>query len=310
MPQAADQVGCMCGRCPDGSGAMVSGGVRFTHEELSTGAMLSVVASLTPYSDYNQSPRNMYQCQMGKQTMGTPVQVRLCPASVQTFSRTDLFCCRKAGCWSSVMVVGRRASFHRRLVVSESSHALRRRGSTARTASCTGCTRRRRPSRAPATTTDTPWTSSRAAPTPSLPCSPTQVHWRGVRCRAAHACDTLVMLRPGGQCFALHLRLVQLLGTPPRVGADRLRHGGRHDPEQVVHGARAGARHHRQVRKRQPAGACGLPAPSGLPLHAHCCGAGVRVSADRRVAAREPAALHGRTSGARTWSSAWTASRR
>ena len=38
--------------------------------------MLSVVASLTPWSDYNQSPRNMYQCQMGKQTMGTPVQVR------------------------------------------------------------------------------------------------------------------------------------------------------------------------------------------------------------------------------------------
>lgn len=34
--------------------------------------MLSVIASLTPYSDYNQSPRNMYQCQMGKQTMGTP----------------------------------------------------------------------------------------------------------------------------------------------------------------------------------------------------------------------------------------------
>eukprot|EP00953_Heterococcus_sp_UTEX-ZZ885_P021721 12104-Heterococcus_DN1.PRE.7 len=28
--------------------------------------------SLTPFSDYNQSPRNMYQCQMGKQTMGTP----------------------------------------------------------------------------------------------------------------------------------------------------------------------------------------------------------------------------------------------
>jgi DNA-directed RNA polymerase I subunit RPA2 len=59
---------------------MVTGGVRFTHEELSTGAMLSVVASLTPYSDYNQSPRNMYQCQMGKQTMGTPVQVPIyCP---------------------------------------------------------------------------------------------------------------------------------------------------------------------------------------------------------------------------------------
>lgn len=36
--------------------------------------MLSVVASMTPYSDYNQSPRNMYQCQMGKQTMGTAAQ--------------------------------------------------------------------------------------------------------------------------------------------------------------------------------------------------------------------------------------------
>ena len=27
----------------------------------------------TPWSDYNQSPRNMYQCQMGKQTMGLPM---------------------------------------------------------------------------------------------------------------------------------------------------------------------------------------------------------------------------------------------
>lgn len=60
-------------RCPDGS----SGGsrfLRFTHEEFSTHAMLSVVASLTPYSDFNQSPRNMYQCQMAKQTMGTAAQ--------------------------------------------------------------------------------------------------------------------------------------------------------------------------------------------------------------------------------------------
>ena len=61
-------------RCPDG-GPGGSAGLEFTHRELSTGAMLSVIASLTPYSDYNQSPRNMYQCQMGKQTMGTPVQV-------------------------------------------------------------------------------------------------------------------------------------------------------------------------------------------------------------------------------------------
>ena len=55
--------------------------MRYTHEETGTGAMLSVVASLTPYSDYNQSPRNMYQCQMGKQTMGTPVQVRAQPCA-------------------------------------------------------------------------------------------------------------------------------------------------------------------------------------------------------------------------------------
>ena len=34
--------------------------------------MLSLIASMTPFSDFNQSPRNMYQCQMGKQTMGTP----------------------------------------------------------------------------------------------------------------------------------------------------------------------------------------------------------------------------------------------
>mmetsp|Transcript_31069 Transcript_31069/g.56364 ORF Transcript_31069/g.56364 Transcript_31069/m.56364 type:complete len:1271 (+) Transcript_31069:150-3962(+) len=43
-----------------------------THQELDPANMLSLIASLTPFSDYNQSPRNMYQCQMGKQTMGTP----------------------------------------------------------------------------------------------------------------------------------------------------------------------------------------------------------------------------------------------
>ena len=42
-----------------------------THRELDPTNMLSVVASLTPFSDCNQSPRNMYQCQMGKQSMGT-----------------------------------------------------------------------------------------------------------------------------------------------------------------------------------------------------------------------------------------------
>ncbi|RWS23088.1 DNA-directed RNA polymerase I subunit RPA2-like protein, partial [Leptotrombidium deliense] len=43
-----------------------------THQELTETCMLSVIASQIPFSDFNQSPRNMYCCQMGKQTMGTP----------------------------------------------------------------------------------------------------------------------------------------------------------------------------------------------------------------------------------------------
>jgi len=44
-----------------------------THQEILPTNILSAVASMTPFSDFNQSPRNMYQCQMGKQTMGTPL---------------------------------------------------------------------------------------------------------------------------------------------------------------------------------------------------------------------------------------------
>ncbi|KAH7887491.1 hypothetical protein F5I97DRAFT_2009198 [Phlebopus sp. FC_14] len=43
-----------------------------THVEHSPTNFLSILANLTPFSDFNQSPRNIYQCQMGKQTMGTP----------------------------------------------------------------------------------------------------------------------------------------------------------------------------------------------------------------------------------------------
>lgn len=43
-----------------------------THQEFYPTNMLSVIANLTPFSDFNQSPRNMYQCQMGKQSMGSP----------------------------------------------------------------------------------------------------------------------------------------------------------------------------------------------------------------------------------------------
>ncbi|XP_056631027.1 DNA-directed RNA polymerase I subunit RPA2 isoform X1 [Diorhabda sublineata] len=43
-----------------------------THMELSKTGFLSNLAQLIPMPDCNQSPRNMYQCQMGKQTMGSP----------------------------------------------------------------------------------------------------------------------------------------------------------------------------------------------------------------------------------------------
>ncbi|KAH0538307.1 DNA-directed RNA polymerase I subunit RPA2 [Glutinoglossum americanum] len=43
-----------------------------THVEHDPTNILSILANMTPFSDFNQSPRNMYQCQMGKQAMGTP----------------------------------------------------------------------------------------------------------------------------------------------------------------------------------------------------------------------------------------------
>ena len=52
---------------------MADAGLRYMHRELHPASILSVVANLTPWSDYNQSPRNMYQCQMAKQTMGVPL---------------------------------------------------------------------------------------------------------------------------------------------------------------------------------------------------------------------------------------------
>lgn len=68
--------------------------------------MLSLIASLTPYSDFNQSPRNMYQCQMAKQTMGTPMQsIAHRPDNkiyrIQTpqtpITRTKRYACRRTG---------------------------------------------------------------------------------------------------------------------------------------------------------------------------------------------------------------------
>nr|CAB3499265.1 unnamed protein product [Digitaria exilis] len=56
--------------CPDGGDGGRKEMFPATHEEIHPTAILSVVANLTPWSDHNQSPRNMYQCQMAKQTMG------------------------------------------------------------------------------------------------------------------------------------------------------------------------------------------------------------------------------------------------
>ena len=35
-----------------------------THRELEPTNIFSLVSSLTPFPDFNQSPRNMYQCQV------------------------------------------------------------------------------------------------------------------------------------------------------------------------------------------------------------------------------------------------------
>lgn len=57
-----------------------------THQELFPHSILSVVANLIPFSDHNQSPRNMYQCQMGTccssqccKTLGKGISTSLTP---------------------------------------------------------------------------------------------------------------------------------------------------------------------------------------------------------------------------------------
>ncbi|KAH9621352.1 hypothetical protein KSS87_023266 [Heliosperma pusillum] len=61
-------------KCADGGDAGRRNGLPATHEEIHPTGILSVVANLTPWCNHNQSPRNMYQCQMAKQTMGFSAQ--------------------------------------------------------------------------------------------------------------------------------------------------------------------------------------------------------------------------------------------
>ncbi|KAL2514232.1 nuclear RNA polymerase A2 [Forsythia ovata] len=71
--------------CPDGGDGGRKNVFPATHEEIHPTGILSVVANLTPWSDHNQSPRNMYQCQMGKQTMGFSSQAINCRADQKLY---------------------------------------------------------------------------------------------------------------------------------------------------------------------------------------------------------------------------------
>ncbi|KAI5171952.1 DNA-directed RNA polymerase I subunit RPA2 [Nematocida sp. LUAm3] len=57
-----------------------------THREMDKTSIMSIVAGSTPLGNFNPSPRNMYQCQMAKQSMGTPPYSQKYRSDQKTYS--------------------------------------------------------------------------------------------------------------------------------------------------------------------------------------------------------------------------------